>query len=261
VVCRAYAAVTLRWLGYPDQALQQSHEALTLAQELAHPFSLGLALFFAAWLHQFRREWHLTYERAEALLALATEHGFALWVAGGTTMRGWALTAWYAEPGAGQGTGDEGRAQIQQGLTAWRATGAKVFRPYGLTLLAEAHAQVGQREAALTLLAEALAVIDDTGERRWEVEVYRLKGEVLLACAAEHGAEAETCFRQALDLARRQDAKSLELRAAMNLARLWQRQGKRAEAHDLLAPVYNWFAEGFDTADLRDARALLEALA
>ena len=175
-------------------------------------------------------------------------------------MRGWALTERYAEPGAGQGQGEEGIAQIHQGLAAWGATGAKVFRPYGLTLLAEAYAKVGQREAGLIRLAEALAVVDDTGERRWEVELHRLKGELLLAHSAAHDAEAEACFRQALDTARRQQAKSWELRAAMSLSRLWQRQGKRTEAHELLASIYDWFTEGFDTADLQEAKALLEEL-
>jgi predicted ATPase len=135
-----------------------------------------------------------------------------------------------------------------------------VLQPYGLALLAKASAQVGQHEVGLALLAEALAVLNDTGERRWEAELHRLKGELLLACAAGHDAEAETCFRQALDIARRQQARSWELRAAMSLARLWQRQGKRTEAHALLAPIYGWFTEGFDTADLQEARALLEAL-
>ena len=180
---------------------------------------------------------------------------------GGTIFRGWALAQRSPEPGPGQGQGEEGMAQMQQGLAAWRATGAEVFRPYGLALLAEASAKVGQHEAGLTLLAEALAVANDTGERRWEAELYRLKGELLLARAAEHDAEAETCFRQALDIARRQQAKSWELRAAMSLSRLWQRQGKRAEASELLAPVYGWFTEGFDTADLQEAKALLEELA
>jgi predicted ATPase len=152
-------------------------------------------------------------------------------------------------------------AQIQQGLAAWGATGAKVFRPYGLTLLAEVSAQVGQREAGLTLLAEALAVVNDRGEHRWEAELHRLKGELLLARATGHDAEAETCFRQALDVARRQQAKSWELRAAMSLSRLWQRQGKDTEARALLAPIFGWFTEGFDTVDLREASALLEALA
>jgi len=151
-------------------------------------------------------------------------------------------------------------AQMQQGLAAWRTTGAEVLRPYGLALLAKASAKVGQREAGLALLAEALAVLNDTGERRWEAEVYRLKGEMLRARSAEQDVAAETCFRQALDIARQQQAKSWELRAATSLAPLWQHQGKRKEAYDLLAPVYGWFTEGFDTADLQDARALLEEL-
>ena len=260
VACIYYAAVTLWWLGYPDQALQRSHEALTLAQELAHPFSLANALFFAAWLHHLRREWPLTHERAEAVRALATEQGFAQFVAGGTFFRGCALAEWDPAPGAGQGQAEAGMAQMQQGLAAWRATGAKVLRPYGLALLAKASAQMGQHEAGLALLAEALTVLNDTGERRWEAELYRLKGEILLAHAAGHDAEAEICFRQALDVARRQQAKSWELRAAMSLSRLWQRQGKRTEARELLAPIYGWFTEGFDTADLQEARALLEAL-
>ena len=150
---------------------------------------------------------------------------------------------------------------MHQGLAAWGATGAEVVRPYVLGLLAEAHAKVGQQEAGLTLLAEALAGVNDTGERRWEPELYRLKGALLLVRSEEYPAEAETCFRQALEIARRQQAKSWELRAAISLCRLWQSQGKRAEAYELLAPVYGWFTEGFDTADLQEAKALLEELA
>ena len=152
-------------------------------------------------------------------------------------------------------------AQMQQGLAAWRAAGAAAFRPYGLALLAEAYAQVGRCEEGLTLLAEALALTNDREERRWEAELYRLKGELLLVHSAAHHAEAETCFRQALDVARHQQAKSWELRAAMSLARLWQQQGKHTEARELLAPIYSWFTEGFDTADLQEAKALLEELA
>jgi predicted ATPase len=259
VICRAYAGVTLWWLGYPDQALQRSHEALTLARELAHSFSLGSALFFAAWLHHLRRECPLTHERAEALIALATEQGSAQLVAVGTFFRGCALAEWAPAPGAGQGQVEAGIAQMQQGLAGWRATGAEVLRPYGLALLAKASAKLGQREAGLTLLAEALAVLNDTGERRWEAELHRLKGELLLAHAVGHDAEAEICFRQALAVARQQQAKSWELRAAMSMSRLWQRQGKRTEARELLVPIYGWFTEGFDTADLQEAKALLEA--
>jgi TOMM system kinase/cyclase fusion protein len=261
VICRAYAGVTLWLLGYPDQALQRSHEALTLARELAHPFSLGFALAFAAWLHYFRREGQLTQERAEATMALGAEQGFGVYAAMGRIFRGWALAQQYPESGARQGQVEEGMAQMQQGLAAWRATGAVVFQPYGLALLAEASAQAGQHEAGLTLLAEALALTNDKGERRWEAELYRLKGELLLARSPEHDAEAETCFRQALDIARRQQAKSWELRAAMSLARLWQRHGKRAAAYELLVPIYGWFTEGFDTPDLQEAKALLDTLA
>jgi predicted ATPase len=258
VACRYYAGVTLWYLGYPDQALQRSHEALTLAQELAHPYNLVGALFFAAWLHQFRREWPLTHERAEAARALSAEQGFAQFVAGGTIFRGCALAERASEPGAGQGQVEAGMAQMQQGLAAWRATGAEVLRPYGLALLAKASAKLGQVETGLALLAEALAVANDTGERRWEAELYRLKGELLLARAAGQDTEAETCFRQALTVARQQQAKSWELRAAMSLCCLWQRQGKHAEAHALLAPIYGWFTEGFDTTDLQEAKALLD---
>jgi predicted ATPase len=261
IFCRSYGAVTLWFLGYLDQALQRTHEALALAQELAHPFSLGNALFFATWVHQFRRERHVTQELAEAIIALGAEQGFTVLSAAGTIFRGWALVAQSRAPVAGQGQEEEGIAQIYQGVAAWRATGAEVFRPYVLGLLAEVSAKVGQPEEGLTLLAEALAVANDKGERRWDAELYRLKGEVLLARSAEHHAEAEICFRQALDIARRQQAKSWELRAAISLAHLWQRQDKHAAAYDLLAPIYDWFTEGFDTADLQEAKALLEALA
>ena len=260
VVCRAYAGVTLWWLGYPDQAVQRSHEALTLAQELSHPWSRAYALIFAALLRHLRREWHLTQVRAEAAIALGAEQGSAVFVALGTILRGWALAQRYAEPGTGQAQREEGIAQMHQGLAAWRATGAEVFQPYGLALLAEASAKLGRREEGLTLLAEALALTNDRGERRWEAELYRLKGVVLQARSAAHDAEAETCLRHALDIARRQQAKSWELRAATSLSRLWQQQSKRDEARALLGPIYGWFTEGFDTADLQEAKALLEEL-
>jgi predicted ATPase/class 3 adenylate cyclase len=262
VVCRSYSAVTLWLLGYPDQALQRTHEALTLARELAHPFSLATTLFFAAWVHQFRGEGALTQELAEAIIALGAEQGFAPFSsATGPIMRGWALLAQSRASVVGQGQEEEGMALLQQGLAAWRATGAEVFQPYGLARLAEATAQVGQPEEGLSLLAEALVVTNDKGERRWEAELYRLRGELLLACSAEQHAKAETYFHKALDVARQQQAKSWELRAATSLARLWQQQGKRQKAYDLLGPVHHWFTEGFDTADLQEAQALLDALA
>src|SRR5713101_5680477 len=248
----AYMTRPLWLLGYSDQALRRSQEALTLAQELAHPFSLAYALAFAAWVHQFRREGQATHERAEALCAIAKEQGFAFLLATGTMHRGWAL--------AEQGQGMEGMAQICEGLAAYRATGAEVDRTYFLALLAEAYRQGKQDDEGLTVLEEALALTDRQASVIWEAELHRLKGELLLARSAENQVEAEACFHEALAITRRQEAKSLELRAAMSLSRLWQQQGKRQEAYDLLAPIYHWFTEGFDTADLQDARALLAEL-
>jgi TOMM system kinase/cyclase fusion protein len=250
VIAQAYIGRPLWLLGYPDQALRRSHQAVLLAQERAYPISLAFASTWAATVRQFRREAAATQARAEALIALSREQGFAIWEAFGKVLQGWALAA--------QGRGEEGIAQMRRGHDAWQATGAELDRPYFLVLLAEAYGKVGQIEAGLVLLAEASAVVDK-GERYWEAELYRLKGE-LLARAAEQHTEAETCFRQALEVARRQQAKSLELRAAMSLARLWQQQGKRVEARDLLAAVYGWFTEGFDTADLQDTKALLAEL-
>jgi len=252
VICHSYAAWTLWYLGYPDQALARCQEAVTLAQQMAHPFSLGFALFFAAMLHQFRREVRAAQERTEAVNILATEQGFPYWRARGSMLRGWAL--------AYQGQAQEGIAQIKQGLTALRATGAELARPYWLALLTEAYGIMGQPEAGLTALAEALTLTETTGERWYEPEMYRLKGALLLQQNSDNQAEAEACYHHALEIARTQQAKSFELRTATSLARLWRQQGKRQEAHDLLAPVYNWFTEGFDTADLQDARVLLNAL-
>ena len=227
-----------------------------LAQNLMHPFSLAYALVFAALLHQLRREWQPTHERAEAVITLATEQGISALVGFGTIMLGCALAERSYELGARQGQVEAGLAQMQQGLAAFRATGAETIRPYFLAQLAAR----GQHEAGLTLLTEALSVTNNTEERRWEAELYRVKGELLRGHSAEHDVEAETCFHQALSIARHQQAKSWELRAATSLARLWQSQGKRQDAYDLLAPVNNWFTEGFDTADLQDAKALLEEL-
>jgi predicted ATPase len=225
---------------------------LTLAQQLAPPLNLVFALSAAAILHQFRREGRCTQERAESAITLATEQGFPFWIAFGAILHGWTL--------AHQGQVKEGIEQIHQGLVAYRATGAEAMRPYFLALLAEAYGTTGEPEAGLTALTEALTQADKTGERWWEPELYRLKGALLLQQNSGNQAEAEACFQQAIRIAHSQQAKSLELRAATSLARLWQQQGKRQEAHDLLAPVYGWFTEGFDTADLKDAKTLLEEL-
>jgi class 3 adenylate cyclase/predicted ATPase len=252
VSCRAYAAQTLWLLGYPEQALARLHDALVLAHALSHPFSQAWVRCMAAIMSQFRPDVLAVHEHAEAAVALATEQEFPQWVALGTILRGWAL--------AMQGQGKEGMAQVRQGIAAWRATGAVLIVPYFCTMLADVSAHLGHVEDGLQALVEAHTLVEQQEERYWEAEISRLRGVLLLRQTATPQEEAETCFRQALDVARRQEAKSLELRAAMSLSRLWQQQGKWTEAHELLAPIYGWFTEGFDTADLQEAKALLEEL-
>jgi TOMM system kinase/cyclase fusion protein len=251
VFSRCFAAHTLWHLGYPDQSLRTMHEALGLAQELAHPYSRALALAYAAMLYQFRGDGHMVRESAETAAALCKEQGFGYYLSWAMVMQGWALAA--------LGQGEAGMARMHDGLAAMRATGAVLRQPYYLALLAEACGQTGRAEAGLTLLADALAGADKTGEHWRLAELHRLKGELLLHSGGGDF-EAEQCFHQALAIAGTQQAKSLELRAAVSLARLWQRQGKRADARGLLARIHGWFTEGFDTPDLREGAALLEAL-
>jgi predicted ATPase len=252
VICHSLDAWMLWFLGYPEQGKMRNDEAVTLAQQSAHPFSLSFILGFAAIFQQYRREVRTVQACAEAAINLATEQGFPHWMTHGAILRGWALVQ--------QGQTQEGIEQIYLGLTTYRATGAEILRPYWLALLAEAYGIMRQLEEGLTALAEALTLAETTGERWYEPELYRLQGELLLQQNSDNQAEAETCFHYALDMARTQQAKSFELRSATNLARLWQQQGKRQDAYDLLALVYGWFAEEFDTADLIDAKALLDEL-
>jgi predicted ATPase len=241
------------WIrGYPDQAVAKSDEMITFAQELSHPFSLAYALTFDGVLHQFRQEKQAVQVRSDVATTLATAQGFAQWVGLATLLRGWTLTR--------EGQIDRGIVQMHQGLAAWRATGSEVWYPWSLSLLAEAYGKIGQTEEGLNLLSEAIAFMDKTRHCYYEAEPYRLRGELLLTRSADNHAEAETAFHAALERARCRQAKSLELRAATSLARLWQSQGKRQEAYELLAPVYGWFTEGFDTADLQEAKALLDTL-
>jgi predicted ATPase len=264
-VCLSRMTWTLWCLGYSEQALERKQRALALATELDHPFSMAFALNFVAQLHQFRREAQATQEQAEAAISLCAEQGFDFYQAMGSCLRGWALFA--------QGQATEGIAELRQGVAAWKATGAVVLVPYYLALLAEMLGQTGQTEMGLATLAEALATADQSGERFWEAEIYRLKGELLLedegegpALSALKGRNAERelspedCFRRAIGIARCQSSKSLELRATVSLCWLWQAQGKQEQARQMLAEIYNWFAEGFDTVDLREAKALLDEL-
>lgn len=222
---------------------------MTLAQALSHAYSLAMALVHNVILYQLLREDHIVQERTDRQVALSQEQGFPYWESIGMTQRASVHTE--------QGQRVDG---LYQGLATYHATGAVIWRPYFLALVAEACRIANRGEEGLRVLDEALTVVDKTGERWYEPELYRLKGELLLQQNSSNQAEAESCFSQAIRIAQSQQAKSWELRAATSFARLWQQQGKRQEAHDLLAPVYGWFTEGFDTADLKDAKALLDAL-
>ncbi len=267
-----FASRVLWPLGYPAQALQRSEAECSLAQELAHTFTLTSALVLTAMTHQHRRDRLLTQERAAAGIALAREQGFPVYVGQGSVLHGWAL--------ANRGQIEEGLSLIRQGLVTHQATGAGIFHSYFLGLQAEVYGKAGRAEEGLATLVEAFAFVKKSEERFYEPELHRLKGELTLQQENQKAKikrqkskmetrpqhlisstqEAEECFLKALEVSRQQQAKSLELRAAMSLARLWQSQGKRNEARQVLSDIYNWFTEGFDTKDLQEAKVLLEEL-
>jgi predicted ATPase/class 3 adenylate cyclase len=259
VTSLSYAATMSWFLGYPDQALAKSREALTLARTLRHAFSEAYALIYAGVTHQVRREAPAALAQAEAAIALSVEQNFPVWLAYGTLLRGWALAA--------QEPTETIIAQMRRSMAAWRATGAEASWPLMLAVLAEAHGSLGQYEQGLEMLTEALAVAHKNNERYYEAELYRLKGTLTLKQSSVQRLgssvqkEAEAYFLKAIEIAHRQQAKSLELRAVTSLACLWQQQGRAAEARQMLAEIYAWFTEGFDTADLRAARALLDEFA
>ncbi len=246
-----FQALTLWLLGYPEQSLKLCQETLHLGREASQAHSQAHAQHFAALAHQFRREWQSAGALAAATVELATEQGLAWWLAWGTILRGWAMTE--------AGKAVEGIDELRRGLEAYQVTGGEVFHPYFQCLLAEAYAKTGQARAGLATLDAAQALVEKNNQRFWEAEVYRLRGELLLlgGAAAE---EVVQCFHQAIEIARQQHAKSLELRAANSLARLWQQQGKTAEARRMLAEIYGWFTEGFDTPDLKEAKILWDSL-
>ncbi|HEX5271986.1 MAG TPA: AAA family ATPase, partial [Gemmataceae bacterium] len=254
VACLAFGAVALWLLGYPDQAVRRSREAIALGAELGQPGTRATALYFATVVRQYRREVPAVREVAEAAAGNATEHGFSFWLASSRLLRGWAL--------AEQGAAADGVAEIRRGLAGWAAVGSVTYQTYHLALLAEALVRDGQVGEALDVLADALARMHGSGEGFHGAELHRLRGELLLRQGTAEGAgrDAEACFREALALARQQQARALELRAAMSLTRLYRQQGRVADARPTLAECYGWFTEGFDTPDLREAKALLETV-
>ena len=252
VVCLHWLSQGLLSLGHPDQAQVSAEEALAWAREIAHPSSIAHALCGVSFTYQRLGRRREAQAEAERLITFAREQGFPLWGAAGLAIHGWAL--------ADEERSEEGIAEILRGLADYIATGAGLWVPDFLALNAEAHGLARRPDAGLRLVADALGKI--RGGRRWiELELHRLRGELLLALPDAGAAEAEACFRHAIAMASQNSARMLELRAATSLARLWAQQRRRAEAHDLLAPVYGWFTEGFDTADLKEAAALLDELA
>jgi predicted ATPase/class 3 adenylate cyclase len=252
-VCgKNHAAQVLWLLGYPDRARKCTREALALAQELAHPHSLAQALAIAAMTDQFRRDRGATAKFAESAIAISGEHGFAQWITMGTILLGWA--------GKDSPASEHDRANMQGALADWRAPGTRFYLPYFLAITAEVCCELGSTDEATGLVAEGLESIRRSGERWYESELHRLGGELSLLRDSSLTSAAESSFRMAIKVAREQEAKSLELRATTSLARLLRDTNHRDEARAMLAEIYNWFTEGFDTADLKDAKALLDEL-
>ena len=246
-----YVSWTLWMLGHPDQAISHALECLRLGREISHANSRAFALIGAATTYQYCGDWQRVRDLAEEAIAVCAEHGLPFWSGLATVLLGRAMVE--------QGEISEGIEEIRRGITHFRSTGAEILLTCDLCVLAEAHGKTGQHREGLAMLAEALALVEKNEERCWEAEVYRLKGE-LGRGAGLAASEVESCFHQAIEIARRQQAKSWELRALLSLSRWWQLQGKRAEAQQILAEIYGWFTEGFDTADLKEAKALLEEL-
>jgi predicted ATPase len=252
-VCgRGQGALSLWLLGYPDQAKDSVRAAVDLAVDLGHAPSLAHALFWSALCHQFRQEGAPALACSQRLIELAGEQGLRLYAAGGMIIRGWALAA--------EGKVRQGLAELRSGLKAYTVIEAKLLSSFFKAALAESLHRVGKTKAALLAIDEAFSRADQTAEHFWQAAMLRLKGDMFLAADPPDHAHAEASLRAALDVARKQQARSLELRAATSLARLWRDQGRPAEAHDLIAPVYGWFTEGFDTLALIDAKALLDDL-
>jgi predicted ATPase/class 3 adenylate cyclase len=254
---RGALALALWMFGHPDQSLRHSQENLaTLRSQVEHPYSVAFGLNVAAILRQFRGDAPATRALADEALAFSETHGLAFMSAMASILKGWVLT--------GEGDLGEGIAQMRRGLAAQVATGAELATPYWLCLIADACLQSGASREGLALLDEAEAAAEHTAERLWQAEIHRLRGQLLLAAsepaAPDAACSAEACYRRALQVARRQGARSPELRAAVSLSRLWQTQARNRDAHDLLAPTYGWFTEGLDTPDLRAAAALLSEL-
>lgn len=252
VSCLSWLSCALFFLGYPDQALRRSGEAIVLARQISHPFTLAVALAVASLLHSWMLDGEGTQELADEAIEICREKGFSFWLS--VTSAFWGLAqAW-------QGKYKEGIRQMREGERAWRASGAIIGLPEYLIVLAEVFGDAGQVEKGLSVLEETLEMINKSGETLYLAELHRIKGELLIELSHDYQDKAEVCYHDAIEIARQQQAKSLELRAMTNLSYILARQGKKDEARELLQNIYNWFTEGFDTQDLKSASNLLKEL-
>jgi predicted ATPase len=252
VVCLNYIAWALWLLGYPDQAVRNAEESIEIARNLNHPNSLAISNFVLNLIRSFRREAVLVQEGAENLIAFSAEHGLGLWLLWSPIHRDWAMAL--------QGRDGEWVPQMREALVAAHAVGADIGRTNLLCQIAEACCAAGQFDEALITLDEALAVVEKGSEFYYESEIHRLKGELLLKKNRANAVQAQSCFERAIAIARGQRGKSLELSATTSLAQLLAKHGEREKACAMLAEIYDWFTEGFDTAPLKEAKALLDEL-
>jgi adenylate cyclase len=253
VSSRGYLAFSLILMGYPDRALRLVVDAVTLASDLLQPLSMVSARRYAWWIHQLRRESKTAAEHAAALASLSAQHHFAFYRAWGIFQQGWART-WTS------GNADEGLAQMREGVAALRGTGAGQLSTYALAVLAEAYATAQRPLDGLEVLDEAMTICEACGETFFEAELRRLRGELWWSAQAADEAQVERSFLDAVEIARQQEARWLELRAATSVARLWKRRGKTKDARAVLGRIVGWLTEGAETSDFQDAKALLEAL-
>jgi len=256
VALTGYAALIAWYLGYPDHALTRARDTWTLAQDLSHPPSQAMGALILSWVHFLRQEPALAQERIESVISLSTATEEVMVIPVGTMFKGTAL--------AEQGHTEDGLALLQQGWSDLQAIGSRIWSSNFLLMMARVYGGMGRAEEGLAAIAEAEVFIAESEERWEEAELYRLKGELTLQSKVQGPKskveEAEAYFLKAIEISRRQQAKSLELRAVMSLARLWQQQGKHKEAHHMLAEIYGWFTEGFDAKDLQEAKTLLDEL-
>jgi predicted ATPase len=250
VTCLCWSSLALWELGYPNRASKNIQKALELARELSHPHSIVYALHFGAWLHLFLRDSLKVIEFADQEIELSNEQGFPHYFAAGNFIRSWAMVE--------QGSKEHEIINMQKGLDGYKNTGMEIFCTYYNVCLADSYRKIGKCDKSMLFLSEAENLIKENQEHHCEAELFRVKGHLISDLSKQNQDEAENCFRKSVKIAQNQANKSLELRAVISLSRLLQNQGKKDEARVMLEEIYGWFTEGFETKDLKEAKALLE---